>query len=110
MDTYTLSQIAERTGMSLRYWQGKAKSGAIPNLKRLRSASGKGCKYFVQADGFDAWWAGQLEEVKPCQESITSIKGVKSGGSRSVARAKSRFESHSKRALLNKLKSVATAS
>jgi hypothetical protein len=107
--TLTLSQIAEKTGMSLRFWQAKAKAGAIPNLKRLRSPSGKGCKYFVQADGFDAWWAGQLEDVKPCQESIICISGANGGGLRSATKAK-RFESHSKRDLLDKLKNVATAS
>ena len=109
MDSLTLSQIAKKTGMSLRYWQAKAKAGAIPNLKRLRSPSGKGCKYFVQADGFDAWWSSQLEDVKPCQENIISIRGANGGGSRSATKAK-RFESHSKRDLLDKLKSAATAS
>jgi hypothetical protein len=103
----TLREAAEKTGMSQRYWQLKARSGEVPGTRKL--VCGKRCIYFIERAGFDAWWNRQLEAVKPCQENITSIREMVGTGSARGTRAK-RFASHSKQDLLDKLKSAATAS
>lgn len=67
--TMKLSEIHQRTGLSLRYWQRRAARGEIPNTKVIRT--GKRRIFLVQVAGFDDWWNAQLKEVNPWQPRKT---------------------------------------
>lgn len=68
-----LSTVAQRTGLSQRYWQQRAASGKIPNTSRI--VLGKRKIYLVQIEGFDDWWRKQL---KPVQSHETWARSINS--------------------------------
>lgn len=56
-----LTDIADRTRMSLRYWQRQAALGVIPGTRVL--ASGRRKEYFFDEAAFVPWWEAQLRPV-----------------------------------------------
>ncbi|MGI9294030.1 MAG: hypothetical protein ACR2PS_08610 [Pseudomonadales bacterium] len=70
----TISDLAERTGRSERYWQNEAKSGRVPGC--YRRCFGKRSVYEIEEAGFDEWWESKLEPVEPCQLSDETFANV----------------------------------
>ncbi len=77
-----ISDLANATGLSARYWQQKAAAGELPGAHQ---PSGAGGAWRVSAAEFWNWWAAT--EKKPCPRTATSAAA--SGGRVRSSRARS---------------------
>jgi hypothetical protein len=60
MPDLRLTEIAQRTRLSLRYWQRQAAAGKVPSARYLQC--GKRRIFVVDADRFADWWARTPED------------------------------------------------
>jgi hypothetical protein len=106
MSDLRISDIADLTGFSMRYWQRRASAGDIPGTRVVKL--GERRTYLVDADKFSKWWRAQQEEVKPCQK----IPGISGGGAvsggigspRAGRHSRGRFKPQTLESLKNDLK------
>ncbi len=106
MSDLRISDIAEMTGFSMRYWQRRASVGDIPGTRMVKL--GERHTFLIRAEEFRRWWEAQQVEVKPCQK-IQKISGsaAASGGtgsSKTVRPSKDRFKPGASVSLKNDLK------
>lgn len=80
-----LSEIARRTGLSLRYWQGRAARGALPGAKVVDLSPGTR-RYLVDSTAFDAWWG--RESVKCYQWIAWKFNGLGDPSARNARHAR----------------------
>ena len=87
MSVLRISDIADKTGLSMRYWQRRAALGDIPGTSEQRFGTRR--MYFVDAEAFDAWWPSQRTPVKPCPKtSRSAVASGTTGSSTKGARSK----------------------
>jgi len=94
-----ISEVAEITGLSMRYWQRRVSAGEVPGARYIVFGKRKG--YLVDAAIFSEWWSSQLKEVAPCPR--ISVDAGKSGGTGSATTRKT-MRAPSKQRILDKLK------
>lgn len=102
MSDLRLSQIAAKTGLSIRYWQRAAAAGKLPGAAYV--VLGDARRYVVDAETFEHWWKSQRREI-PCQK--ISGKGAKSGGiasPKTAPRTKDRWKQEASDSLKSDLK------
>lgn len=69
----TTRDLADMTGLSIEYFQQKARKGELP---AMRLGGGPKAPYMIEEKEFNEWWAKKLRKVEPWQ----SEKEAKSGG------------------------------
>lgn len=106
MSDLRISDIAEMTGFSMRYWQRRASKGEIPQTRVVHLGERKA--FLIGAEAFRRWWEAQQVEVKPCQKTQrTSAGAAASGGIASPKAARpsrARFKPDTSESLKNDLK------
>ena len=71
-----ISDIAAKTGFSMRYWQRRVARCEVPGARSIALGKRKG--YVLDSERFETWWLTQLQEVIPCQK--TSAGAGRPGG------------------------------
>lgn len=66
-----VSEVAARTGLSLRYWQRFIAGGNAPWAKSF--PTGRQRIFLIDSQAFDAWWQSQLGEITPCQGTSPQV-------------------------------------
>jgi hypothetical protein len=107
MPDLRISDIAEETGLSMRYWQRRAASGDIPGTTKQLFGPKKRVIYFIDAESFNNWWPSQRIAVKPCPEISRSADASGGTGSRKTG---ARSKVHSIQRTMASLRSECAAS
>jgi hypothetical protein len=103
MTDLRISEIAEMTTLSMRYWQKRAAAGDLPQTRVVQL--GKRKTFLVNAQAFARWWEAQQKEVKPCQKiSVGAGASGGTGSSKMGSLTKGRFKPASSESLKNDLK------
>ena len=84
MPEIRVQELAERTGMSVRYWQRRIASGEVPGCSSLDC--GKRRMFLIDSDTFDVWWKSRKSPI--CQK--ISESAALHGGTDSAKTAKIR--------------------
>lgn len=89
----TTRDLANRTGLSIDYFQKKIQEGDLP---AMRLGDGPKAPYMVQETEFNQWWNSNLRKVEPCH---SEKEGKSTGPALSTRgkRLKNRSKQHLKR-------------